>query len=519
MRIKIQQMTAKLINSFVYLIILLCLTTLSLSAQEIKFKVNGVPDTTLHLVKYMGSKLYYADTAQIKKGVVVFDGSKHDAGIMALLMPNQKYFEFIFNDEDVYIETKAPNLVDNIKVKKSKENKVFYEYLNYMKNTQAKGKALSEKKNATEDEAEKEALKNQLKEMGSHVREKQLEFVNNNDDLFVSKVIKASTDIKIPDAPENKENEKDSTFEYRYFREHYFDHIDLTDDRMVRTPVLQKKLEYYYSPKMLLQQPDTIVKYMSKVIDQIPEGSLMYRFVVSTVTSDLEKSNIMGMDKAFNLMLDKYYCSTDEEGNKKAFWMEEEKLDEICKNTKTRLRLVQGVVPPNLMLPDSTNQKWYDIYSLESDYTILYFWDPGCGHCKKETPKLQKLYTEKLKDRNVEIFAVGKATGDDFEDWKKFIQAKGLTFINVGLTEQIYQQAKEDPLSLIPSKTSLESLNYQETYDIFSTPRVWILDKDKKIIAKRLNVAQIEDYLDRLQGFEDSEKLFEVDNKKNPQLE
>ena len=102
---------------------------------------------------------------------------------------------------------------------------------------------------------------------------------------------------------------------------------------------------------------------------------------------------------------------------------------------------------------------------------------------------------------------------NDFENWKAFIRKHNLSFINVGVTEKIYQQAKENPYSLVPSKTTIESLNYQDTYDIYSTPRVWILDKDKKIIAKSLSVAQIESYLDRLQGFEDAEKIIEEEKK------
>ena len=89
-----------------------------------------------------------------------------------------------------------------------------------------------------------------------------------------------------------------------------------------------------------------------------------------------------------------------------------------------------------------------------------------------------------------------------------------MTFINVGLTDKIYKQAKANPTSLIPSKTTLESLNYQDTYDIFSTPKVWILDKDKKIVAKGLGISQIEDFLDRVQGFENEEKIFNPEDDK-----
>ena len=184
------------------------------------------------------------------------------------------------------------------------------------------------------------------------------------------------------------------------------------------------------------------------------------------------------------------------------------KLDELCKKVEVQKFLVQGVIPPNVILKDTTETKWLDFYSIKADYTILYFWDPECGHCKTVTPKLQKLYSEKLKGRNVEVFAIGKAIGEDFVKWKKFIKTNNLQFINVALTDKLYKQAQEDAKSLVPvypgepgKPTTLQSLNYQETYDIFSTPRVFILDKDKKIVAKQLSISQLEDFLDHLQNY------------------
>ena len=51
-------------------------------------------------------------------------------------------------------------------------------------------------------------------------------------------------------------------------------------------------------------------------------------------------------------------------------------------------------------------------------------------------------------------------------------------------------------------------MNYQQTYDIFSTPKVFVLDKDKKIIAKSLTISQLEDMIDRIQGVKNVAKLF-----------
>lgn len=481
-------------------------------AQELTFKVTGIKDTTVHLVKYVGNKLFYADTARLVNSKVTFDGSKQEPGIMAVLMPGQRYFEFVYNNEKVEMETKSPNFIDHMVVKKSNENTIFLNYMKFMKDNRDKATKLQTELQALTDEEEKAKLTEQITKVGEEVLDYQAKVVKDNPNTLVSKIIKMSTDIQIPEAPKDAEgNVIDKTFGYKYFRDHFFDNIDLSDDRLVNSPVLQNKIEYFYSKSMLYQHPDTIIKYVFPVIKSIPEESMMYRFVVNNVTTHFEKSKAMGMDKVKMHMVNTFYCAPGKEGTPKAHWMDEEKLKALCENTNTQLRLVQGEIPPNLILPDSTNQKWFNLYDVEAEYIILYFWDPGCGHCKTVTPQLETLYTKKFKERNIEIYSVGKATGDDFEDWKKFIKSKKLSFINVGVTRDLYEKASANPYSVIPSKTTLESINYQETYDIYSTPRVWILDKDKKIIAKSLSIPQIEAFLDELQGFKDAEKLFKLD--------
>lgn len=501
----------KFLLSFL-LVALSVFNSLDLNAQELKFKISGIKDTTVHLIKYVGSQMYYADTAEIKKGIVKFDGSKQDQGILGVLLPGKKFFEFIHAGEEVHMETTAPDFIPTMKVIASKENKVFIDYIRFLSANTENAKKLTAKKEGFPDEAAKAKIDEEINSLSKKVREYQKNLVESNKGMFVSNLIHMSSDVEIPDAPKNPDGTfVDNQFGYKYLRDHYWDHIDFNDDRLVNTPVIQKKLEYYYSPQMLLQHPDTVIKYLTRVVDQIPAGTMMYRFFVTKITSHFEKSKIMGMDKVMNTFVSRYYCSSDGTGGRKGYWMEEEKLEELCADTKKRMRLVQGEVPPNVILTDTTSRNWLDFYSLKNDYVILYFWDPGCGHCKKETPKLEKLYSQKLKERNVEVFAVGKATGSEYADWKEFIRKNNLSFINVGLTDPIYKQAKDNPTSLIPSKTTLESLNYSDTYDIFSTPKVWILDKDKKIIGKGLGVAQIEEFLDRLQGYEDADKLFSVE--------
>ena len=336
-----------------------------------------------------------------------------------------------------------------------------------------------------------------------------------------------SMEIEVPPPPKDANgNIIDSNFSFNYYRSHFWDNVDLTDDALVNNPVFHNKLKTYFGERMMVQHWDSVLNFAFPFCDALNPESRMFEYCVGWITSSFGKSKIMGMDKVYIEMLNRYYCTKNSKGEHPAFWVSDDKFDELCENLSNKRRLTVGSVPPNLILKDTTDKNWQDFYSLTSEYTILYFWDPECGHCKKTTPKLETLYQKKFKDRNVAIFAVGKAIGEDFDKWKSFIRKNDLNFFNVAVTDELYKQAQEAPEKLVqlypgePGKpTTLESLNYQNTYDIFSTPKVFVLDKDKKIIAKSISISQLEDMIDRLQDKKGLPKLFPPDPEEDAQMQ
>ena len=501
-------------------IIALFFTTLSFG-QKIKFKVVGQKDTTVFLVKYYGKGLYYADTAELKNEIVEFNGSIQKPGILALLLPGQKYFEFIYNSEDVQMETQGPEYVETMKIKKSEENKVFYSYMMFLsEKRKVADKIVAERDKLKKEDPNYKTFSDKLDAISKEVIAYQNNLIATNNDKLVSKIIKMGMDITIPEAPKGSNGKPlDSLFAYHYYRDHFFDNVDLKDDRIVNTPIFHTKLETYFGKTMMIQHWDTIIKYAFNFCDKLNPNSKIFEYSVHWITSTFEKSNIMGMDKVFVMMGERYYCTPNASGKAPASnWVKEDKLKDLCDKVNVQKNLVMGVRPPNIALRDTTDVKWHDFYSLKSEYTILYFWDPECGHCKKTTPKLEELYTKKFKGRNIEIFSVGKAVGEDFPKWKKFIKDNNMTFINVAVTESLFKAAMEDARQFVPKYTTVEALNYQTTFDIFSTPRIFVLDKDKKIIAKQLSISQLEDMMDKLQNKEDSPKLFPPDPEEDEQM-
>jgi len=509
---------------FILTSLIAVLTTFSYG-QKLKFKIAGQSDTTVHLVKYVGAKLYYADTAQIKNGYVEFDGSKQQPGVMGVLLPDQQLVEFLFNKEEVHLETARPNFVESMKIKKSEENRIFNEYVKFISSRKGEAQKLNAELSGLDKNSDKyKEIEAKVKAINEEVLAYQKNISTNHSNMLVGKLVKMTMEVEIPEAPrDDKGNLIDSNFRYHYYRDHFFDNIDFSVDGLVNSPVFGNKVEYFFGNRMLVQHWDTILKYSYRIVDQLNPKSKAFEYIVSYVTSTFGKSNQMGMDKVYVMMADKYYCSRNAEGKSPAFWMTDEKLEELCEKINVQKHLVMGVKAPNIILPDTLDRpwdqlNWINLHKIDAEYTVLYFWDPECGHCKKVTPKLAELYDKKFRDRNVEVYAIGKASGDDYKKWKDYIVKNNLNFINVAVTETILKIGKEDARMLIPRFTTLESMNIHLTYDIFSTPRVFVLDKDKKFIAKQLSISQLEDLIDRLQGKTDLPKLFPPDKEEDEHM-
>ena len=129
----------------------------------------------------------------------------------------------------------------------------------------------------------------------------------------------------------------------------------------------------------------------------------------------------------------------------------------------------------------------HTLSEINADFTVLVFFGPTCGHCKKEMPKIkQKVDSLVLAGHDIKTFAV--ATEFDKEEWMKFIKEQGTEeWINVA---DINHDDEGNPVA---------SSDWRDKYDIYSTPVIYLLDKEKNIIAKRITHTQIVEIISRIQ--------------------
>ena len=126
------------------------------------------------------------------------------------------------------------------------------------------------------------------------------------------------------------------------------------------------------------------------------------------------------------------------------------------------------------------------MYDVDAKYTVLIFFAPDCGHCKKELPKIKKIvdslktprFLSNHKVIDIEVYAV--QTEFDKDLWKEFI-----------IKQEIEDWINVCDIQKDPEGNPAASSNWRDEYDIYSTPVIYLLDKDKKILAKRISHNQL----------------------------
>jgi peroxiredoxin len=440
---------------------------------NIKVHIEGLADSTVYFCYYYGDKQYAKDTLKLdKKANGVFKGDKKlDGGIYFVLVPGNYPLELMIDKEQNFsVSTKftgdANDLIKYMTTEGSDEVKMYVDYQQFMikqNSIAAELRKRSPKANA----AEKKVITDSLALLYEEVKARWDDIETNHHNSLLAAVLRINKDIEIPDFPRDANGKVlDSAFQYKFYKKHFFDNVDFQDARMLRTQFFQKKIDRYFE-KMILQAPDTIIKESKMLLDKAEGCDDVFRFLLQTIFNKYNNSDIMGMDKVLVFFGDNYYL------NGRATWADSTWLEKLRERVE-ELRYNQvGNQAVELKLYTYDDQP-VTISGVNAEYTVLFFFEPSCGHCKKATPKMKAL-ADKFWERGVEV--MGIYTQTDKKEWGDFIEKQGLeNWINAW-----------DPYN---------QSGFRLFYDIRSTPSIYLLDRGKKIIAKRIDVETLEKVLE-----------------------
>jgi len=499
----------KILLTFAFLSIVSFVTNAQ-SGYEIKVNFKGNKDTMMYLVRYNWDMQFISDTCKkVKNGEAIFKGKRNlEKGVYTLVSQGKAiYFDFFVNENQRFsINTENSDVVNTLKSIGNKENEQFFSYIRYITN---KNKDFNKMREQTKGKSKEDSTKyvnEKLKSLNLEVKNFEESFMDKNKGTFVYDVLNLKTEKEPKEVPKAKNGRPDSVYQYYWYKSHFFDGIDFKDDRIVRTPFFDDRVKKYFDV-VILQHPDTVIAEIDKVLSRSNKDSSVYNSLIGFFTYKYEQSKIMGFDKVFVHLADKYIIP----GNAKKVYTEEtskkikERVD-IMRNLLldakvAELYMIDTIYGKQVMkmgfdtakTSKSVTDLYYKnvekltpmfktLYSVNAKYTVLVFWASDCGHCQTEIPKLQENLNTLKGKIDYKVFSV--QTKEDYDEWRKFIIKHKLEFINVF-----------DPVHLNDLKVR---------FDIYSTPVIYILDKDKRIKAKRLSADQVIDMLKFLDSQEKS---------------
>lgn len=186
----------------------------------------------------------------------------------------------------------------------------------------------------------------------------------------------------------------------------------------------------------------------------------------------------MGQDKVFLHIYQNFFAKGD------TLLLNEESKKSLRERAYSLMGNQLGLPAPVLALNDLENKR-FELYNIKAPYTFIAFWDPVCSHCKVEIPRLDSMYKASWKNLNIKVIAVN-TNFKEMDAWKKLIKEFQLTeWINGYQSEEDFnREIKEGRPTTI-----------RQLYDVFKTPTFYLLDKDKKIVAKNLTIEQFNEFL------------------------
>ncbi len=453
---------------FGFLICLLFAGSLFSQADScvLQFKIEGMKEGKVKFIAVFADQNYVADStiADASGSFVLRRKSPLPSGYYYAILPDYSNFHFMVDGEQHFqMSSKKEDLVGQMKVRGSIDNDLLYQSFKL----QLKHDAITDSLNKVKalkpsDTALLSRVDAEIKKMLNERKQQLTEFQKKYPNAFYTKFKTAGQNPELIEI-RKPNGELDRERQLELFRQSFWDNVDFTDLRLLRTPVISNKLKRFIL-ELTPQHPDSIIRQADIVIKKSMVNKEMFQFVSNWIALKFQptQTQVMDGEAVFVHILENYFSNKD-----LAYWASDKDIADFKKKVfemKASLLNRQG--------PDVISTDLYgntrSIYEIKEDFVVVFMYDPDCEHCQKETPLLREFYKQ-WKTKGVEVFAIVLNTTD--EKWKNFVAKNQIdSWINV-----------HDPTN--------KSIYAKYFVDI--TPEIYVLNKERKIIGKNLKVEQI----------------------------
>lgn len=479
----------KIVFLFIFTLVFLT-SNLSGQGYEIKLKAPDFAGKEVILAEYFTNRMVPKDTAQISlTGEAVFSGgTPFDGGMYVMYFGSSYFFDFLMDRDQFFsVTADSTDLVKKTQFRGSVDNELFYAYKQYLADQRKVQQQYEAQLATAETISDSSWINNKMEQLNEKMTAYIDGLIFNNRGTFFSTFLMAMKEHRAPEKILKGTQRQQDSIRYIYYKDNYFNTFNVSDIRLLHTPLYEPKIKTYIN-KVVPQHPDSLIVAVDMLLEQSRADEDIFRYMLITLFNNFAESKLMGMDKVYFHIAEKYYIPD-------ATWSSEEFISKLRDNLQKSKPTFIGNVAPDFELrglpSDHFHMAQMDtaikndphvgfnflLSDIPAEYILLYFWEADCGHCQKSTPKLYEVF-EKYKDQGVQVLAVHVINSVEGK-------VKWVDFVN---EHQLYDWI---------NCWSPYDNEFRKQYNLQSFPQLFLLDKDKKILAKQLTPEQVDDILNR----------------------
>jgi hypothetical protein len=320
-------------------------------AYRIEVSLDSLPRTVWFLAGYYGDRVMVVDsTFSDDAGRAVFNGSLLPQGIYTLTAPGKFRCDLLVAEEQ---EIRIGMKNKRISVSGNRQTETYADYL------------LLEESCPSRQEL-------------NDCREK---LVASYPGTFLAVYLSALQPVRPPLHPQPDERTQ-MMYEYHYRRQHFFDRIDLSDTRLLHTPLYAETVGYYFS-QFVPQQADTLISTAYQLLRKA-SGSCETCFFMMDLLTDYSLRTPVEHIERLHRFLQPNCCMLSgkalsmlpakEKGLKFAL----PEGENICK----RIASVTYI---------GTDGEDFSFSQTEKRFRIFYYWDAACPRCLSGAASWQRV--------------------------------------------------------------------------------------------------------------------------------
>lgn len=398
-------------------------------------------------------------------------------GIYFIVSPRKEIlFELLLDKQQNFsIKADSAGLPNSVVFTGSADNTAFQNYTKFANTT---GMAINKANTAyatARNAKDSAAITAEIKALADKMQRHRDSIIKKQPHSILTTLFEAMKEPVVPPAAKHPKGKYDTAFAFNYYKSHFWDGVSFTDERLIRTPFFESKLIKYYKD-LVSPNPDSIKKEVDHMLLYSRSNKEMFKYLLVHFVQKYISPEYMGQDAVFVHLFEKYI------NNGQADFFTAQYKEHMTKRAYSLMANLIGQPAANMEMVDSLD-KPLPLYSVQSDMIVICFWDPTCSHCKEVVPKVDSIYNAKWKNQGVTVYGVMVDGGK--ETWLQFIREKGLkNWLHV------YQLPSQQQAEVNAGKAG-----FRQLYDVYQTPVLYLLDKDKRIVAKKLNYQQLDEVI------------------------